>query len=122
MSADRPSAVSAGSWLGLLALQRVLDAADGVLDLAFDLLALALGLDLLVAQQLADAFLDLAAYALCRTLGAIRVYALRVFLPDDRQYPSANVPRCLWSEVPASRSPRTITEFADPEGGPTFTA
>jgi hypothetical protein len=50
-----------------LLLQRILQAADGVLDLAFNLVALAFGFQLGVTDDLAGRFLDCALGLLGRT-------------------------------------------------------
>src|SRR5438046_6893846 len=49
----------------------VLNAAPGVLELAFGLVGLTLALHLLIAEQLASSFLHLAAYLLGAAFGAI---------------------------------------------------
>ena len=48
--------------MAIVVAQGVLHAADGVLDLALDLIGLAFGLQLLVAGDVAGRFLDLAAH------------------------------------------------------------
>src|SRR5476649_1039994 len=61
---------------GLFALQRVLQTADGVLDLALDLIGHAFGLQLAVADGLAGSFLDLALDLAGRAFDAILVHAI----------------------------------------------
>lgn len=57
----------------LLAFQLIFHAAHDVLRFTFDLIGFSFVLKLFVAQDLADPFLDLATYSLCRTFGAVGI-------------------------------------------------
>jgi hypothetical protein len=58
----------------VLLVERVLHAANGILNLAFDLIALAFGFETGIADQLAGGFLDLATSGFHGAFNAIMVH------------------------------------------------
>ena len=62
--------------MGLLAAQGVFDAAHGILNLAFSLISFAFGIQLGVADNLANSLFHLAFDDLCRTRDAIFVHGV----------------------------------------------
>src|SRR5450830_1845601 len=89
----------------LLAAQCVLDAADGVLHLAFYLVALALGFQLGIAQYLASNFLHFALGLFSRALDAVFVHFSLHMSPPSQRRQKTRVP--YWN--PAKRN-----KFNDP--------
>src|SRR5450830_795504 len=95
----------------LLAAQCVLDAADGVLHLAFYLVALALGFELGIAQYLASNFLHFALGLFSRALDAVFVHvSLHISPPQSTatRDPSSILeppPNVINSMIPPSPPP-----------------
>src|ERR1035437_9100162 len=96
----------------LFAAQCVLDAADGVLHLAFYLVAFALGFQLGIAQYLASNFLHFALGLFSRALDAVFVhFSLHMSPPQstatkDQSSILGTPPNVINSMIPPSPPPR----------------
>jgi hypothetical protein len=94
----------------------VLDAADGVLHLACEIIDLAFGLELRIARNLAESFLDFALGLIGRAFDPILVHDVHLSLlriRHGKRFGAENVP-------PLCRSPNKPTQKIAMSGGTDF--